>query len=138
MTSFTDKDIFQELEKVFQECSSDGWDGERAKPVSKEVLRSTVAFLESFPSGIEPPETGAEPDGAISLEWYRSPEKVISVSVNPGGEVYYAAIIGTRRNHGKGSVRSGVSDNLPALVEKVTQKNGGSRKIQEGLNPISN
>lgn len=138
MTSFTDKEIFRELEEVFQECSSDGWDGERAKPVSKEVLRSTAAFLESLPPGVEPPQIAAEPDGAISLEWYRSPEKVISVSVNPGGEVYYAAIIGTRRNHGKGSVRSGVSDNLLALVGKVTEKNGGPRKIQEDLNSISN
>jgi len=33
----------------------------------------------------------------VSFEWYRSPEKVVSVSINPGGEICYAAIIGTRR-----------------------------------------
>lgn len=80
MTNFTDKDISWELEKILKECSSDDWDGERAKPVSEEVLRNASIFLESFPPSVEP-------DGAISLEWYRSPEKVASVSINPGGEV---------------------------------------------------
>ena len=138
MASFTDKDISRELEEISKECSSDGWDGERAEAVSKEVLRNALIFLESLPPSVEPPQTAAEPDGAISLEWYRSPEKVISVSINPGGEIYYAAIIGSRRNHGKGSIHSGVSDNLLALIEKVTEKNGGSKKIQEDSNSISN
>ena len=119
MPNVTVKDIFLELEKIFEECSSKNWDGDRAKPISKEVLQNARTFLESFPSGVEQPQIAAEPDGAISFEWYRSPEKVISVSVNPRGEVYYAAMIGARRKHGKDSVRSGASDNLLALIAEV-------------------
>lgn len=119
-----DKHVLRELEKTLDERSSDGWDGDRAKALSKEVLQSTVTFLESFPPGIEPPQIAAEPDGAITLEWYRSPEKVISVSIDLGGEVYYAAIIGALSRHGRGSVRSGVSDDLLALIESVAGKTG--------------
>ena len=119
MPNVTVKDIFLELEKIFEECSSKNWDGERAKPISKEVLRNAIIFLESLPPGVEPPQTGAEPDGAISLEWYRFPEKVVSVSVNPGGRFYYAALVGARRRHGNGSVSSGIPEDLLALIIEV-------------------
>ncbi len=130
MHDFTGKNIFGELEKIFEECSSEGWDGERARTISKEVLQNARTFLESFPPDIELPQIAAEPDGAISFEWYRSPEEVISVSVNSEGEIYYAAIIGARRNHGKDPVRFGVSDNLVALIEEVTEETGGRKKKQ--------
>ena len=122
MPNLTDKDISRELEKIFEECSSDGWDGERAKPVSKEVLRNALIFFESLPPSVELPQIAAEPDGAVSLEWYRSPEKVVSVSVNPGGRLYYAAAIGARRRHGKESASSGVSEELLALIAEVVGK----------------
>ena len=119
MPDFTDKETFLELEKIFEECSSGGWDGERAKPISKEVLRNAIIFLESFRPEVEPPQIAAEPDGAISFEWYRSPEKVISVSINPGGQFYYASLFGTQQKHGKGSVSSGIPDDLLALIVEV-------------------
>lgn len=122
MPNLTDKDISRELEKIFEECSSDGWDGERAKPVSKEVLQNALIFFESLPPSVELPQIAAEPDGAVSLEWYRSPEKVVSVSVNPGGRLYYAAAIGARRRHGKESASSGVSEELLALIAEVVGK----------------
>lgn len=122
MPNLTDKDISRELENIFEECSSDGWDGERAKPVSKEVLQNASIFFESLPPSVELPQIAAEPDGAVSLEWYRSPEKVVSVSVNPGGQLYYAAAIGERRRHGKESASSGVSEELPALIAEVVGK----------------
>ena len=119
MPDFTDKEMFRGLEKIFEECSADAWDGERAKPVSKEVLRNARTFLEFLPPGVEPPQTGAEPDGAISFEWYRSPEKVISLSINLSRQLHYAAIVGGRQMHGKDLFSSGISDNLLALIAEV-------------------
>ena len=119
MPDLTDKNISRELEKIFEECSSENWDGDRAKPISKEVLRNAIIFLESLPSDVEPPQIAAEPDGAICFEWYRSPEKVISVSINPGGQLYYAALVGAQGKHGKGSVSSGIPDDLLALIAQV-------------------
>lgn len=117
---FAAKGTFQQLDKVFEECSSDGWDGERAKPISVEVLQCAKRFLDSFPLGMEAPEVGAEPDGAITFEWYRTPSKVISISIDGSGWLYFAAIIGSRKIHGADFSMMGVSDELLDLVSQVT------------------
>lgn len=120
--SFIGRGTFQELRKTLEECSLEGWDGERAKPVTKEVLRNTEVFLWSFPLGIESPEISAEPDGAVSLEWYRSPSRIISVSINPDGWMYYAVVIGTAEDHGRGSALFGVPDKILNFIEEVTRE----------------
>lgn len=119
---FAAKGTFQQLDEIFEECSSAGWDGDRAKPISSEVLQCAKLFLRSFPLGIEAPEIGAEPDGALTLEWYRSPDRVISISINPGGWLYYAAIIGATRRHGLDFALFDVSDDLLGLILQVTRK----------------
>lgn len=118
---FVAKGTFQQLDDLFEECSTEGWDGERAKPISKEVLLCAKTFLKSFPLGIEAPEVGAEPDGAITLEWYRSPSRVISISINPGGWLYYAAIIGASRRHGMDFASFDVSEDLLELISQVVR-----------------
>lgn len=115
------KGTFQQLNEVFEECSSAGWDGENARPISIEVLQCAYAFLKYLPLGIESPEVGAEPDGAITLEWYHSPTRVISISIHPGGWVYYAALIGTKKRHGMDFMN--VSEDLIGLISQVTQDN---------------
>jgi len=111
----------QQLLEVFKECSSEGWDGKEAKPISTEVLQYAIKFLNSFPLGIEVPEVGAEPDGAISLEWYRSPNKLISISINPDCWMYYAALIGTSKRHGADYALMGISDDLLEIILQVTR-----------------
>ena len=118
---FAAKGTFQQLYEVFEECSSEGWDGERAKPISEETLQSATTFLKSFPLGIEAPDVGAEPDGAITLEWYQSPSKVVSISINPDGWVYWAALIGASRRHGADYSLMGISDDLVEMILKVTR-----------------
>ena len=120
---FTAKGTFQQLYEVFKECSSGGWDGDKAKPISVEVLQDAIKFLYSFPLGIDAPEVGAEPDGAITLEWYRSPNKVVSISINPDGWVYWAALIGISRQHGVDYALMGVSDILLKIISQVTGGN---------------
>jgi hypothetical protein len=117
---FAAKGTFRQLNEVFEECSSEGWDGERAKAISIEVLRCTKRFLSSFPLGMEAPEVGAEPDGAITLEWYQSPNKVISISINPDGWMYYASLIGTSKRHGADYSLMGISDDLLYLISQIT------------------
>jgi len=115
------KGTFQQLEEVYKEFSTAGWDGEQAVPISKGALRYAQIFLQSFPFGIEPPEIGAEPDGSITLEWYRSSNRVMSISINHDGWVYYAAIIGTSRRHGVDFSMIGISDDLIDLISEITK-----------------
>jgi hypothetical protein len=119
---FIAKGTFQKLDEVFEECSSAGWDGANAKPIAVETLQNAKAFLKSFPLGIEPPDVGAEPDGAITLEWYRSPDKVISISINPDDRLYFAAIIGVKKRHGVDFALWDVSEDLLGLISQVVGK----------------
>lgn len=119
---FNAKGVFQKLDEVFEECSSAGWDGANAKPIAVETLQNAKAFLKSFPLGMEPPDVGVEPDGAITLEWYTSPDRVISISINPGGWLYFAAIIGAKKRHGIDFALCGVSDDLLGLILQVMGK----------------
>ena len=117
------EETLQQLDEVLGECSSEGWDGANAKPVSGEVLQCAVRFLCSFSLRIEAPEVGAEPDGSITLEWYRSPNKVVSISINPDGWVYWAALIGASRRHGADYSLMGISDDLLRTILQVTGGN---------------
>ena len=111
--------IFQKLNEVVQECSLEGWDGEKAKPISTDTMRNAWNFLISLPLGTESPEVSAEPDGAIVFEWYRAPRKVLSVSIEPDGFVYYAALLGSSRRHGVDFAQGRVSEDLLELISQV-------------------
>lgn len=94
------KGSFNELYQVFEGCRHPNWDGYGAAPVSVHTFRSTYEFLEALPLGTPAPSVGAEPDGQHTLEWYRSPRQILSVSVSPEGELHYAALIGDSKHYG--------------------------------------
>ena len=56
--------------------------------------------VQSLPTTIPAPELSAEPDGQITLEWYRSPTRLLSVSIDPVGSLHYAATLGGRAQYG--------------------------------------
>ena len=85
-------------------------------------MRNAWRFLEALPLGTESPEISAEPDGAIAFEWYRTPRKVLSASVDPDGSIYYAALLGTSRRHGVDYAQDGVSKDLLELILEIVQE----------------
>lgn len=116
------KEISYKLDEIFRECSKEGWDGADAKPILEATLRNTKIFLKKFPLGVKSPEVGAEPDGAITLEWYKSPSKVISISIHPDEKLYFAAIIGVKKRHGVDFVSYDISNDLLELISQVTEE----------------
>jgi hypothetical protein len=72
--------VRSELASVADECSAPNWDGYQAKPVSKDAFRRAYFFVEALPLDTPIPSVGAEPDGHLTLEWYRAPRRVLSVS----------------------------------------------------------
>ena len=89
-----------ELGEVWSECQVANWDGNGAEPVSHEALHETYCFLESLPLGFPPPSVGAEPDGAMTLEWYFGRSRTLSISLAGDGELHYAALVGANATHG--------------------------------------
>ena len=97
---FRSQDVLLALEDVVRESSRENWDGYGAAPVRSETVQQALKFLNGLPLGISAPSVGVEPDGQLTLEWYRSPRHVLSVSVTPDGNLHYAAISGLRTSYG--------------------------------------
>lgn len=118
----TAKGVFQHLIDTFQECSIAGWDGERAQPITLDVLRYSCIFLDALPLGIEAPNISAEPDGSITLEWYSAPRRVLSVSIGLDGCLHYAALLGTSKRHGVEWIQDDISEDILGLINQVVQE----------------
>ena len=94
------KGVFGELSQTVEECSEPNWDGYGAQPVSDGTYHLAHKFLEALPLGTPAPSIGAEPDGHLTVEWYRSPRRMLSVSISPEGELHYAALLGDSKAYG--------------------------------------
>jgi hypothetical protein len=94
------KGVFGELFKTLEECCEPNWDGYGALPVIDTTYHLAQKFLEALPLGTYAPSIGAEPDGHLTIEWYRSPRRTLSVSVSPDGNLHYAALIGPAKAYG--------------------------------------
>lgn len=93
-------EVVEDLYKRVEQCSSANWDGYGAIPVARETFMRACNFLEALPLGTTAPSVGVEPDGNLTLEWYRSPRRILSVSISPEGELHYAALLGHRKIYG--------------------------------------
>ena len=89
-----------ELYRIVEQCSNANWDGYGAMPVTRETFIQACNFMEALPLGTTAPSVGAEPDGHLTLEWYRSSRRILSVSISPEGELHYAALLGHRKIYG--------------------------------------
>lgn len=111
--------VRDELATVWEECREPNWDGFQAIPVSQDTLRSAYLFLESLPLGFPPPSIGSEPDGHLTLEWHRSARRTLSISVDPDGDLHFAALFGPNRDYGTEAFFGEVPDNILNLIRRV-------------------
>ena len=116
------KGSFGDLEQVYSECTRPNWDGHGAAPVDRDTFGYAFRFLEALPLGIWAPVLGAEPDGQLTLEWYQSPHRILSVSVSPNGLLHYAALIGASKQHGSEPFHGEVSQGILYLISRVMMR----------------
>lgn len=109
----------EELATVWEECRAANWDGHEAVAVSQDTLRNAYSLLESLPIGFPAPSIGAEPDGHLTLEWYCSPRRTLSVSVSPDDELHYAGLFGPSRVYGTEAYFGEVPKSILQLVRRV-------------------
>jgi len=113
------KGVFDDLFAVAEESNCPNWDGQGAAPVSEETYRIAYRFLEGLPLGIPAPSVGAEPDGHLTFEWYRSARRTLSVSISPEGDLHYAALIGASKAYGTEPFFADVPKVVLDLVSRV-------------------
>jgi len=114
-----DRVLREDLTEVWNDCRLRGWDGFDALPVTRPTYRNAIRFLESLPIGCQPPTIGTEPDGHLTFEWYRSANHVLSVSIDPKGYLYYAAILGPNRENGKEAFFGDAPENILRIIRRV-------------------
>ena len=62
----------EKLQALYEECQYPNWDGYNAFPVQRITLCHAQTFISLLPAHLLPTSCGADPDGAINLEWYKS------------------------------------------------------------------
>jgi hypothetical protein len=75
-------------------------DGYDAQPVGEETYYLAHQFLAALPRTKLAPSIGAEPDGHVTVEWYRSWQRTLSVSISPDRYLHYAALLGLTMAYG--------------------------------------
>ena len=107
------------LGSISRRCSEPNWDGYGAEPVLSPAIFAANRFLEMLPPGLPGPIVGAEPDGYVTLEWYRSPWRILSVSVGPDDSLHYAALLGPNKQYGTEIFFGDVPKSIVALIQLV-------------------
>jgi len=120
--SFGKQSAYNELIDIWDECQIPGWDGYDAHPVEKDTFDQAWAVVESLPITYPLPSFNAEPDGHITLEWYRHPRWILSVSVSPEGWLYYAGLFGESSPQGSEYFWGDVPKTILNLIERVNTK----------------
>lgn len=114
--------VLEEIDAEAASCAEPGWDGYGAAAVAPCTVQNAQAFVEALPRGVPMPSVSAEPDGHLTLEWYRSPNWVVSVSISPESYLYYAAMLGTARARGKEAFLGPVPESILQIVERFHRK----------------
>ena len=107
------------MSTVYEECRVPDWDGFNAIPVSQDTMRQAYIFFESLPLGFPVPTVGADPDGDITFEWYKSPRRTVSISIDMEGDLHYAALIGSSQHHGSMPFVGGIPETIQSIVRLV-------------------
>lgn len=113
------KKAFDDLSLVFEECQKANWDGYQAEPISEDTYQLAGQFLKALPLGTSMPAIGAEADGHLTMEWYRSPRRTLSVSISPAGELHYAALMGASKAYGTEPFFGEVPETIMNLISRV-------------------
>lgn len=111
--------VLEDLIKVAEECRSANWDGYEAAPITNETFWQAYHFLSALPLGFPPPSVGAEPDGHLTFEWYRSSRRTLSISVSPEGDLHYAAFLGSSKAYGTEPFSGTIPKIILDLIHRV-------------------
>lgn len=112
--------VTHQLCELAEARSSDNWDGYGAEAIDQNTFRQAYIFAEALPPGITVPHVGAEPDGCICFEWYKSPRRTLSVSVTPDADLHYAALLGTSRAYGSEVFLGSIPGRILELAQSVS------------------
>ena len=111
--------MINSIKEVFNDCSTDGWDGYNALAVRQDTAEYALSLIMCFPLDIPIPDFFADTDGHINFEWYKNSNRIVTASISQDGIIYYAALIEQESTNGWAFMSSRIPDDLYALIKKV-------------------
>lgn len=94
--------VLSQIQALVTERARSGWDANEAEPVSECAAIRAADFICALPEGFPLPELAPEPDGSISLDWIRSRNWILSLSIGTSDRLPYAWVEGADRGHAVG------------------------------------
>ena len=88
-----------DLWALVDECSATGWDGDGALPLSKDAAVQAEEFIRALPEGVPLPEVSPESDGSVALDWIRTPNHMLSLSIGTTDRLAYGWVDGADTGH---------------------------------------
>ncbi len=113
------EEAFEELWEIWDECRIADWDGYGAPPIEQATYHSAYTLIESLPLGFPRPSISAQPDGQLTLEWYRSPTRTLSIGIDPDGLIHYAGLIGAEQHFGTVPLLDGIPNRILRLASEI-------------------
>jgi hypothetical protein len=104
---------WDKIRNASAEAADNDWDGYGARPANMMAVDHALRFLRYVPAGLPDPDVSIDPDGEVSLEWYRAPRKTFSVSIGRDGRLSYAGLFGGSTLHG---TEAYFADELPGEI----------------------
>ncbi len=90
--------VISELWGLVRSHAELGWDGGEALPADRQAIVRASAFIRALPDDVELPEVGVDPDGAVTLDWMVSRQRMLSISIAGNSDrLAYAWLDGTDR-----------------------------------------
>ena len=116
---FSKQAAYKELDAVYEECRNRRGAGQGAEPVQLQTRELARRFLEALPPESPLPSIGAEPDGHLTLEWYRATDWLLSVSVSAEGMLHWAALLGDEDPRGSCRFDGEVPETILYWIHRV-------------------
>ncbi len=110
------------LDSIFAawQDADETWKLSEGEQVIREEVRETAChFVQALPIGCPLPSVTGEPDGHINLEWYRSPRRLLTLSIAPNGRLHWAALIGSEDPRGSCQFINRVPKSLLYYLSRV-------------------
>jgi hypothetical protein len=111
--------VLDELESVYEACRDLHGEVHGAEPVEPQTRDYARRFIDALPPEFPLPSVGAEPDGHVTLEWYRATNWLLSVSVSPDGMLFWAALLGDEDPRGSCRFDGDVPETIRYWIRRV-------------------
>ena len=108
----------RELADIFEECSSEGWNGYDAKPIDRESVQLVCSFLEKLPVDISYPELCAEPNGELTMVWIKRGYHLV-IGIDNKGKVAWGGTSPSGRIYGDAKFENEIPEEVINILHSV-------------------